>query len=95
MSNDLARVVESTKTTTVNLMKAASASERVKAVVLTSSRIAVYHVEYGKDIHVSNDQFADFFYDLAKQTSDEDALKGVMVCKSFQISLAWDATVSF
>jgi hypothetical protein len=81
MSSEVDKVVNSTKNTTVGLMEAAAKSPNVKAVVLTSTRIAVYHVQYDKDLEVSIDQFADFFYDLAKEASPDDPLKGVMTCE--------------
>lgn len=66
---------------TVNLLKAASKVNTIKAFVLTSSRIAVYNPEYGKDGEYPLSTFSDYFYDLAKNAKDDDPMKPVLACE--------------
>lgn len=62
-------------------MKAASKVDTVKAFVLTSSRIAVYNPEYGKDEEWPLTTFSDYFYDVAKSFDDSNPLKAVLACE--------------
>lgn len=53
----------------------------MKAFVLTSSRVAVYNPEYGKDGEYPLTTFSDYFYDLGKAAKDDDPVKPVLACK--------------
>lgn len=80
-SSDVESTVQNAIQITLNLLKAASKISSIKAFVLTSSRIAVYNPEYGKDGEYPLSTFADYFYDLGMNAKDDDPLKPVLACE--------------
>lgn len=80
-SSNVDQVVGNAVESTTGLLKAAAKFPQVKAFVLTSSRVAVYNPEYGKDAEWPLTTFSDHFYDLAQQASDDDPLKPLFTCE--------------
>jgi hypothetical protein len=81
-SGDYDKVVNSSRDMTKTFLNAVRKHEGVKSVVLTSSRIAAYNPVYGKDIHVTKNDWTDYFLDLAKGAEVDDPMKPMMICKS-------------
>jgi nucleoside-diphosphate-sugar epimerase len=80
-SIDYESVMEGTRAMTTTFLTSAQKQESVKSVVLTSSRIAAYNPVHGKDIHVTKNDWTDYFLDLAKNAEVDDPMKPMMTCK--------------
>lgn len=80
-SNDYEGTIKATKQMTNTFLTAANNEASVRSVVLTSSRIASYQPEAGKDIHATNKDWTDFFFDLAEKAKDDDPNKPVFICE--------------
>jgi hypothetical protein len=78
---DYEGIIKATKEMTATFLNTACKHESVISVVLTSSRIAAYNPEYGKDIHVTKNDWADYFVDLAKNTKSDDPLAPILICQ--------------
>lgn len=63
---------------TVGLLRSAAKHPEIKAVVLTSSRIAAYNPQYGPSIEVSLSDFTDHLYDYAKELPADDRKYGMV-----------------
>ncbi|KAK9896796.1 NAD(P)-binding protein [Cystobasidium minutum MCA 4210] len=78
-SPDVNKVVQDSIDGALNIMKAASKVPSIKSLVMTSSRIAVYAVQYGVDgEYPLPETFSDYFYDLALNADDADPSKPVL-----------------
>lgn len=80
-SSDYESVIKGSRDMTSTFLNAVEKHTSVKSVVLTSSRIASYQPVWGQDIHVTNQDWSDFFLDLAKNAKDDDPAKGLLTCK--------------
>lgn len=61
-------------------LDSAKRHENVKSVVLTSSRIAAYNPVHGQDIHVTKNDWTDYFIDLAKNGRPDDPKTAITTC---------------
>jgi nucleoside-diphosphate-sugar epimerase len=81
-SSDYEKVVNASRDMTTTFLHAVRKHDSVKSVVLTSSRIAAYNPVYGKDIHVTKNDWTDYFLDLAQNARAEDPMAPMMICES-------------
>lgn len=74
-------VIPPTEALTRTFLAAAARAPQVKSVVFTSSRIAVYAPEFGKDLNLTVNDWADYFVDQARAVKEDDPIAPVLVCK--------------
>ncbi|KAH7106584.1 hypothetical protein BKA62DRAFT_687560 [Auriculariales sp. MPI-PUGE-AT-0066] len=63
---DAEKALQDASNTVVELMKSAARAGTVKSLVLTSSSVSAFKLEYGKDAKISLDDYTTFFVDAAK-----------------------------
>jgi hypothetical protein len=82
-SSGYEKVVNSSRDMTITFLNAVQQHNSVKSAVLTSSGIAAYNPEYGKDIHATKYDWTDYFLDLAKHAQAEDPMAPMLICESY------------
>ncbi|KAJ7098159.1 hypothetical protein B0H15DRAFT_824375 [Mycena belliarum] len=86
-------IISATKAMTTTFLTSAHRHKSVKSVVLTSSRIAVYQPEHGKDIHATKNDWNDHFIELAKNAKSDNPAKPMMTYAASKVveeRVAWD-----
>lgn len=80
-SADVDKVLDTAINATVGLLQQAAKIPSIQSVVITSSRVAAYTPKYGPDMHISLEDYTDYFTDLARSTPDDAPEKGFLTCR--------------